>query len=423
MRRLKFVTGWLKIRIFYRLEFLYLRHLVAMESEPKISFENTEVAFLYKSDAELKKANFIFSLVNHPWISSVATGLVKVGLALRLPIEGIIRQTAYSHFCGGENIESSHPVSERMAAYGVESILDYSVEGEKTEEGFEKTAAETIRTVEHAKSHEHLPFCVFKVTGLAPFEVLEKVHAGTPLTPDEQQAFERVKERINRICAKAHSYGIPVLIDAEETWIQDAIDQLALEMMRRYNTGKAIVFNTYQLYRTQSLTNLRNHFHEAVMHNHYFGAKLVRGAYMEKERARAEAMSYPSPIHATKEDTDKAFNDALAFCIDNKQRVSVMCGSHNDYSNYYLTVLMEKHGMRNNDERVWFAQLYGMSDNISFNLARAGYRVAKYVPYGPVRSVMPYLLRRAQENTSVAGQSSRELTLIRKELARRKQAQ
>jgi proline dehydrogenase len=211
-----------------------------------------------------------------------------------------------------------------------------------------------------------------------------------------------------------------VLIDAEETWIQDPIDALIMEMMIKYNQEKAIVFNTYQLYRKAALGNMKKHFHDAVMHNCYFGAKLVRGAYMERERERAAKLGYDSPIQPTKEDTDNAFNQALAFCVDNKQRITVMCGSHNDYSNYYLTILMEKHGMKNDDSRVWFAQLYGMSDNISFNLAKAGYRVTKYVPYGPVKSVMPYLLRRAEENTSVAGQSSRELTLIRKELKRRK---
>jgi proline dehydrogenase len=393
-----------------------------MESDPKISFEDTAVAFEYKSDAELGKANFIFSLVNHPWVSGAATSATKLALKLHLPIEGIIKKTVFFHFCGGESIETSHPATEKLAQYGVQTILDYSVEGEKSEAGFDRTAEETLRTVEHARSHEHLPFCVFKVTGLAPFGLLEKVNRKETLTADEQQAWERVKQRMDRICGRAHQYGIPVLIDAEETWIQDAMDRLVLDLMKKYNTEKAIVFNTYQMYRTESLANLRNHFHEAVMHNYYFGAKLVRGAYMEKERDRAEAMGYPSPIHATKEDTDNAFNQALAFCIDNKQRISVMCGSHNDYSNYYLAVLMEKHGMKPNDPRVWFAQLYGMSDNISFNLARAGYNVAKYVPYGPVRSVMPYLFRRAEENTSVAGQSSRELTLIRKEIKRRKQA-
>ena len=225
---------------------------------------------------------------------------------------------------------------------------------------------------------------------------------------------------MDRICRKAYEHKVPILIDAEESWIQDTIDGLAYEMMAKYNKEKAVVFNTYQLYRTASLKNLRDSFHGAAMNNYFLGAKLVRGAYMEKERERAEELGYESPIYPDKESTDAAFNQALTFCIDNKQRISVMCGSHNEYSNYFLTVLMEKHSMKTGDDRVWFAQLYGMSDNISFSLAKAGYRVAKYLPYGPVLSVMPYLLRRAEENTSVAGQSSRELTLIQREMKRRK---
>jgi len=391
-----------------------------MESTTKISFEDTQTAFAYKTDAELRRAQLIFSLVNHPWISAMATGLVKLGLLLRLPINGIIRKTVFNHFCGGESIDQAGQAMEVLARFNVKAILDYSVEGEHTEEGFELTTQETLRTIEIARTATSIPFCVFKVTGLAPAALLEKVQLKQPLTPDEEAAFERVKNRMDRICAKGFDYGIPILVDAEDSWYQDTIDQIVLDLMKRYNKQKAIVYNTYQLYRTAGLPNLRSHFHEAVMHNVYFGAKLVRGAYMEKERERAAKMGYPDPIHPDKQATDKAFNEALAFCMDNKQRISVMCGSHNDYSNYYLTVLMEKHGMPNNDPRVWFAQLYGMSDNISFNLARAGYNVVKYLPYGPVASVMPYLFRRAEENTSVAGQSSRELVLIRKELKRRK---
>jgi proline dehydrogenase len=312
------------------------------------------------------------------------------------------------------------PVIEKLGRFGVQTILDFSVEGEETEAAFDRTAAEIIRTIEKAKDNQHMPFCVFKPTGVASKTLLAKIQNKETLTPTESASFEKAKQRFDSICGRAHSYKIPVLIDAEETWIQEPLDALILDMMRKYNLEKAIVFNTYQLYRTAALGNLKNHFHDAVMHNYFFGAKLVRGAYMEKERERALKYGYPSPIHETKEDTDNAYNQALVFCIDNKQRLTVLSGSHNDYSNYYLTVLMEKHGMRNDDDRVWFSQLYGMSDNISFNLAKAGYRVTKYVPYGPVKSVMPYLLRRAEENTSVAGQSSRELTLIRKELKRRK---
>lgn len=394
-----------------------------MESSPKISFEDTETAFAYKSDAALKKANFIFSLVNHPWISSLATASVKASLSLRLPVEGLIKKTAFDHFCGGENIEKATRVVEELGKFHVGAILDYSVEGGDDEAGFDATAEETMRTIEQAHKSDNIPFCVFKPTGLASAKLLTKIQAGETLTEEEQKAYERAFNRFDKICAKGYEYKMPILVDAEDSWYQNPIDKMVLELMKKYNKARAIVYNTYQLYRTAALPNLRNHFHEAVMNNYYFGAKLVRGAYMEKERERAAKNGYESPIHPTKEATDDAFNKALAFCIDNKQRISVMCGSHNDYSNYYLTVLMEKHSMPNNDPRVWFAQLYGMSDNISFNLAKAGYNVVKYLPYGPVRSVMPYLLRRAEENTSVAGQSSRELTLIKKELSRRRNNQ
>lgn len=393
-----------------------------MEVEPKVQFEDTGIAFSYKSDAELKKANFIFTLVNNPMVSSLATGAVKLGLFLHLPIKGLIRKTVFSHFCGGETIKQCEPIIKKLAACHVGAILDYSVEGAKTESGFDKTTAEILQTFEASKENGAIPFGVFKMTGLADTALLEKINAKQPLSPEEEAAFERVRNRVDKICAKAHEYKVHVLIDAEETWIQDPIDQLAYEMMRKYNSDSTIVFNTFQMYRADMLTNMRNAHHEATMHNYNLGVKMVRGAYMEKERERAEKMNYPDPIQPTKQATDEAFNKGLTFCMDNKQRISLMCGSHNDYSNQYLTILMEKHGMKNNDSRVWFAQLFGMSDPISFNLAKGGYNVAKYVPYGPVEAVIPYLLRRAEENTSVAGQSSRELMLIRKELKRRKSA-
>lgn len=394
-----------------------------MQAEQKLSFDDTSVAFSYKSNAALKKANFIFTLVNNPLVSSLATSSVKLALKLRLPVEGLIKKTVFDHFCGGESIDKCDDEIAQLSQYHVGTILDYSVEGEKSESGFDQTMEETIRTIEKAgKSGSSIPFTVFKVTGLASTDLLEKVQQKKTLAGEEQKAFERVIARVDRICSSAHAVGVPVLVDAEETWIQEPIDDLAYEMMARYNKKQAIVFNTYQLYRTASLGNLQEAHKNAEAGNYYLGAKIVRGAYMEKERARAEAMGYPSPIHPDKAATDKAFDEALSFSMTHLSRMAIMCGSHNERSNYYLTELMEKHGVDHTDKRVWFAQLYGMSDNISFNLAKQGYRVAKYVPYGPVRSVMPYLFRRAAENTSVAGQSSRELTLIRKELRRRKQS-
>jgi proline dehydrogenase len=394
--------------------------VISMDIDPSVKFEDTAIAFRYKSDSELKKANFIFTVVNNPFVSSLATGAVKVSMSLGLPVKGIVRSTVFSHFCGGETIDKTEKTVKHLGEYNVRTILDFSVEGAQTEEGFDATMEEILHTFDKAKTSAFIPFCVFKMTGMANAALLEKIQSGLSLTHEEAASFDKIKGRVDSICSKAHAMGIPILIDAEDTWIQNPIDTIVYDMMAKYNREKAIVFNTYQLYRTDSLTNLRNAHHEATMHNYFLGVKLVRGAYMEKERERAMIKGYPDPIFPTKQATDDAFNKSLAFCIDNKQRISVLCGSHNEYSNQYLTVLMEKHGMKTNDNRVWFAQLLGMSDNISFNLAKAGYNVAKYVPYGPVESVMPYLLRRATENTSVAGQSSRELSLIRKELARRR---
>jgi len=391
-----------------------------MESPPKISFEDTAVAFSYKTNGALKKAHFIFSLVNHPWISGMATGIIKFSLKIGLPVESLIKKTVFYHFCGGESIEKSQNAIDQLAKYDVGTILDYSVEGEDSEADFDHTLVEILRSIEKAKDSKNIPFSVFKVTGLASADLLTKIQQKTGLTADEQAAWERAKARVDKICGRAYQVNVAVLIDAEETWIQDPIDSLAYAMMKKYNQERAIIFNTYQLYCTDSLANLKESTQNASMAGYFLGAKVVRGAYMEKERDRADSLGYPSPIHPTKEATDEAFNQALVFCIDNKQRVSLVCGTHNEYSNYFLTVFMEKHGLPNNDPRIWFAQLYGMSDNISFNLAKAGYNVAKYVPFGPVKSVMPYLFRRAEENTSVAGQSSRELILIRKELKRRR---
>jgi proline dehydrogenase len=386
------------------------------------SFDDTAIAFEYKSDAQLRKANFIFSLVNNPTISKLATGSLKLAINLNLPIEAIIKATAFDHFCGGISIEDCDDEIANLSAYGVGTILDYSVEGEATEVGFDAVMEETIRTIEKAsKNPKGIPFSVFKVTGLASFDLLEKIQAQASLTEEEKGSYERVKARVNSICKKAHELNVRVLVDAEETWIQDTIDSLTYEMMRLYNQKSAIVFNTYQLYRTASLQNLKDAYAEALNHGYFVGAKLVRGAYMEKERDRALEKGYPNPIQPNKTASDKAYNDALSFSIQHLDRIHFMCGSHNEESNYLLVSLMKDLQINPSDDRIWFAQLYGMSDNISFNLAKSHFNVAKYVPYGPVKAVMPYLLRRAAENTSVAGQSSRELVLIRKEIKRRRE--
>lgn len=390
-----------------------------MHVNTNISFDDTSVAFEAKSTKALKKANLMFTVVNNPLMSKLATQSVKLAFSLHLPIKGIIKSTVFEHFCGGETIEESKQTINELAAYKIGAILDYAVEGEESEATFDATKEEVLKTIDAAKGSPDIPFSVFKVTGIASASLLQKIQEKKQLNEKEIQAFGRVKARVDELCQKAYDNDVPLLIDAEDSWIQDPIDEMVYEMMQKYNQKRAIVYNTYQMYRSDMLENLRKAFHYATMHNYFLGAKLVRGAYMEKERERAEEMGYPDPIQPNKEATDRDFDQALSFCIGNKQRISLVCGSHNENSNYYLALLMEKHSMKSDDPRVYFAQLYGMSDNISFNLAKAGYNVVKYVPYGPVKVVMPYLIRRAEENTSVAGQSSRELSLIRKELKRR----
>lgn len=384
-----------------------------------LSFEDTSVAFSGKTDKELRKKYLIFAAMNSNLLTNVGTVALKAAIDLGLPIKGLVKNTIFEQFCGGETIGDSNSTIKALAAYNIGTILDYSVEGEKNEKSFEATTREILRTVEKAKETPSIPFCVFKLTGIARFDLLAKIQRGDKLTTEEQKCFESVKQRVDRICKATAEAGVSVFIDGEETWIQDVIDKLAYEMMKKYNKERAVVFNTFQMYRANGLQLLKNAMQFAASEQVYLGAKLVRGAYMEKERARSIEKGYPDPINATKEITDELYNQALKFCLDNKQRISVCSGSHNDYSNYYLTMLMEKHGMANNDSRVYFAQLFGMSDNMSFALAQQGYNVAKYVPYGPVKYVMPYLMRRAQENTSIAGQSSREFNMVKREMQRR----
>ncbi|CAN5406351.1 proline dehydrogenase family protein [soil metagenome] len=391
-----------------------------MEFDPLVRFEDTATAFSYKTNKELWRAHFVFRVVNNPIISKISTSAVKLAMSLRLPVKSIIKATVFEHFCGGETIEETNQTVLHLGEFNVKTILDYSVEGEKTEDGFDLVTEEVLRTFTTASQSSNIPFCVFKVTGLADSALLEKIQTGEGLSTEEISDFEKVKTRVDRICSKAFALRIPVLIDAEETWIQDPIDALAYNMMRKYNKEQPIIFNTYQLYRADISAKLKEALETSIRNDYFLGVKLVRGAYMEKEAARAERMGYPDPIQPSKEATDEAFNHALKLCIENISKVSMVCGSHNEYSNQYLTVLMKDTNISPSDNRVWFAQLLGMSDNISFNLAKVGFNVAKYVPYGPVDSVMPYLLRRAAENTSVAGQSSRELSLIRREVARRK---
>lgn len=387
-----------------------------------VSFDNTENAFSSKSNEDLLQSYWLFKLVSSPRFVSIGKILTSFAIKTKLPVKGLIKKTIFRQFCGGETIQECETTANRLAQFGIGTILDYSVEGKETETDFEHCCTETINTIKKAEGNKKVPFSVFKVTGLARFDLLEKVSAGSKLNSEEENEWNRVIARVEKICKEAHDRNVRVFIDAEESWIQNAIDDLANSMMAKFNKHGAIIFNTYQLYRKDRLEYLMKSYQHAQDGNYYLGAKLVRGAYMEKERARAKQMDYPSPIQDSKEDSDKDYDKALHFCIAHKESLAFCAGTHNEASSKYLVQMMAERNIENNDHHIWFSQLYGMSDHISFNLSKEGFNVAKYVPYGPVEEVLPYLIRRAQENTSVKGQTGRELSLIIKERARRKSA-
>jgi proline dehydrogenase len=385
-----------------------------------VSFDNTEVAFSGKSDADLRRSFWLFRLIGSPAFVKIGKGLMNFSIKLHLPIKGLIKATIFKQFVGGETIEECTRTINALGKFNIGTILDYSVEGKESEQDFDHCCEETIATIERSKKEPHIPFCVFKVTGLARFALLEKVSANEKLSQEEIDEFARIKARVEKICTKAHEYKKPVFIDAEESWIQQAIDDLADEMMIKFNKSSAIVYNTFQLYRKDRLDFLGKSFAKAESHNYFLGAKLVRGAYMEKERERALKMNYPSPIQDSKEDTDRDYNAAVIFCVDHIDKIAFCAGTHNEESSLLLVKALEEKNIMHNHPHVFFSQLLGMSDHISFNLSNEHYNVAKYVPYGPVKEVLPYLIRRAQENTSVKGQTGRELSLIIKEKQRRR---
>ncbi|SEM62981.1 L-proline dehydrogenase [bacterium A37T11] len=385
----------------------------------KLSFDNTQIAFQGKDNKDLNRAYWLFKIISSNFLTQVGPPITNFALNVGLPIKGLIRKTIFNHFCGGETIGGCAGTISSLSAQGVGTILDYSVEGEEEEQVFDETMEETIRTVRAAHANKAIPFSVFKVTGLGRFDLLEKVNAGNDLNPEEMEEFERIRNRVDLICKTAFELDVLVLVDAEDSWIQDVIDDLAREMMRRYNKEKPLIYNTYQLYRHDKLASLQADFALATTAGFYLGAKLVRGAYMEKERKRAQELGYPSPIQRDKAASNRDYNGAVLFCLDHLDRIGFMAGTHNEESSRLLADELDKRNIAHNHPHVYFAQLLGMSDNLTFNLASAGFNVAKYVPYGPIKAVMPYLFRRAQENTSVAGQTGRELGLIMKEKKRR----
>lgn len=399
----------------------------------KISFENTEIAFKYKSDKELKKAKFLFSTMARAWLVKLGTKITPLLIKTKLPINGIIRNTIFSQFVGGETLQETENVVNKLDPFHVQVILDYGVEGKEGEENFDHATEEFIKVIRYAATQPHVPYMSIKLTGLARYSLLENLHVHAnyfdvsngilpldKLRENEREEWQRVVDRLNKICMTASRSDTGVLIDAEESWIQNPVDALAMQMMQQFNIEKPVVYNTVQLYRHDRLQFLKDSY-EASLRNHFLlGIKPVRGAYMEKERKRAELMNYQSPIQADKEHTDKDYNAALEFCIEHIDNIFMIVASHNELSNLYATQLMDKKGLPHESDHVLFSQLYGMSDNITFNLANAGFNASKYLPFGPIKDVIPYLMRRAQENSSVSGQTGRELSLINKEIKRRK---
>jgi proline dehydrogenase len=397
-----------------------------------ISFDNTEIAFRSKNKQDLQRAYLLFKIIGAPRIVKIGKILTPLALKLRLPIKGAIKKTIFKQFCGGETIQECDNTIQNLAEFGIGTILDYSVEGKTEETDFEQTTQIIIQTIEKSATDKRIPFAVFKVTGIAQHHLLELASSRLraqrkgenlqELSANEQKGLAAILDRIDRICAAAAKHQTRLFIDAEETWIQTAIDQWTFEMMCKYNKEACIVYNTVQMYRHDRLAYLQNELERAQQAGIKYGVKLVRGAYMEKERARALSMGYPSPIQPDKASTDKDYDAALTFLVENAAVFSVCAGTHNENSSLLLTELLQKAHIAPSEKQFYFAQLLGMSDHISYNLSDAGYQVAKYVPFGPVHEVLPYLLRRADENTSVAGQTSRELGLLIKERARRKKA-
>ncbi|GMN08805.1 proline dehydrogenase family protein [Croceitalea sp. MTPC9] len=383
-------------------------------------FENTATAFQLKTDSQLERAYFLFKMIANEPLVRIGTAMTNFAIKAHLPVEGLIRATVFDHFCGGVNEEDCLPVVDKMYAKGVCSVLDYSVEGKEGDDPLDSALETILKILDFVKEKDAIPFAVFKPTGFGRFALYQKVGEGKKLTKDEIKEWERVINRFDKVCKKAYDLDVSLLIDGEESWMQDAADQIVEDLMRKYNKKKAVVFNTLQMYRWDRLDYLKKLHQKAMAEGFKIGMKVVRGAYMEKENERAKELGYPTPICSSKKATDENFDAAVQYMLHHLDVISLFAGTHNEDSSYRLMELMKNANIKNEDSRVWFGQLFGMSDHISFNLASHGYNVAKYLPFGPVRDVMPYLIRRAEENTSVAGQTTRELDLLKREKERRK---
>ncbi|MBE14825.1 MAG: proline dehydrogenase family protein [Dokdonia sp.] len=387
---------------------------------PTTSFNDTKRAFALKTDSELERAYFLFKMISKEPLVKIGTAVTKFALNVSLPVEGLIRSTVFDHFCGGVNEQDCLPTVDKLYAVGVSSVLDFSVEGKEDEAQFDACLDKVMSLTAFASAKDAMPISVFKPTGFGRFAIWEKKTSGELLTPAETEEWNRIVDRFDTICQRAKEMDIEVLIDGEESWMQDAADDLVSAMMAKYNKEKPVVYNTLQCYRWDRLEYLKQQHLDAKAKGYTLGFKIVRGAYMEKENKRAQEMGYPTPICASKQATDDNFNQVMRYIFDHLDDISLFLGTHNEESTAMALDIMKEKGIAANDNRVWFGQLYGMSDHISFNLAADGYNVAKYVPFGPVKDVMPYLIRRAEENTSVAGQTNRELELIKSERQRRK---
>lgn len=394
------------------------------EPEPSskvVDFSNTQIAFSFKSDTELKRTAFLFRMMNSPALVKIFSFLGLWAIKLRLPLtEFLIKKTIFKQFVGGDNILKCQKTIDMLYHFDTLTILDYGAEGKTSEDDLDGVMYENLRAIEMAASNNSVPVISTKITGLVRNEILEKLHAGIALTKHEQELHQHLLERIEKICTKAFEFGVGVFIDAEESWMQDPIDQIAMDMMARFNNEKVIVYNTYQMYQKAKLDQLKQDHAFARENGFLLGAKLVRGAYMEKENKRALEMSYPSPIHTSKTDTDEHYDAGILYCLENYETISLCNASHNLQSNQKMATYIVDNQLDKSHTHLNFCQLYGMSDYITFNLAHEGFTVAKYVPYGPVKEVIPYLIRRAQENSSVTGETSRELSLLQKEIQRRK---
>lgn len=388
-------------------------------SDYRLDFQDTETAFADKSDSQLKEKYRLFKMLNSPFLNAIGSTAARFALSVGLPVEGLIKATIFEQFCGGETIEECEPTVQMLAKAHIGAILDYSVEGKAAEEDFDRTKDEILRTVKRAKDDPNIPFAVFKVTGIAPLGTLERMSAKKKLDAKSQAKCERIHNRVTEICEYAYSIGQTVFIDAEDSWIQDAIDRMATEMMERFNREQPFVYTTFQMYRTDRLQFLRDSRRQAKADGYLFAVKLVRGAYMEKERERAEKMGYPSPIHVDKAATDADYDAAIDYCMKHFEEIAFVAATHNEASTQKLAKQMHELGIPPNHPNIYFSQLYGMGDNISYLLAKDGFNVSKYVPYGPVADAVPYLIRRAEENSSAAGHVGRELVMIGRELKRR----